>query len=112
MKLYVYLNYGGNCEQAFRFYEQHFGAKMTETTRHGDVPNPNLPDGWGNAVLHARIDIGGTVVMGGDIPGDRFRPLRSAYLTLRLDSHDEAERTSAWLASGVEMLSEMKSAFI
>ena len=28
MKLHVYLNYGGNCEQAFRFYEEHLGGKM------------------------------------------------------------------------------------
>ena len=30
MKLYTYLNYGGNCEQAFRFYEQHLGGKITD----------------------------------------------------------------------------------
>jgi len=28
MKLDVYLNYGGNCEQAFRFYEQQLGARL------------------------------------------------------------------------------------
>ena len=27
MKLLTYLNYGGNCEQAFRFYEKHLGEK-------------------------------------------------------------------------------------
>lgn len=27
MKLVTYLNYGGNCEQALRFYEQHLGGK-------------------------------------------------------------------------------------
>ena len=111
MKLYVYLNYGGNCEQAFRFYEQHLGAKMTEITRHGDVPNPNLPEGWAHAVLHARIDIGGTVVMGADIPGDRFKPMRSAYLTLMLDSDDEAERVYALLADGGEIFMKMESTF-
>ena len=29
MKVNPYLNYGGNCEQAFRFYEQHLGGKIT-----------------------------------------------------------------------------------
>ena len=28
MQLHTYLNYGGNCEQAFRFYEQHLGGKV------------------------------------------------------------------------------------
>ncbi len=27
MKLHTYLNYGGNCEQAFRFYEKHLGEE-------------------------------------------------------------------------------------
>ena len=27
MQMHTYLNYGGNCEQAFRFYEQHLGGK-------------------------------------------------------------------------------------
>ncbi len=34
MKLFTYLNYGGNCEQAFRFYEQHLGAKITAMMTH------------------------------------------------------------------------------
>ena len=28
MKLYTYLNYGGNCRQAFQFYEQNLGGTM------------------------------------------------------------------------------------
>jgi PhnB protein len=29
MKLNIYLNYGGNCEEAFRFYAQHLGGQIT-----------------------------------------------------------------------------------
>ncbi len=28
MKLYAQLNFGGNCEEAFRFYEKHLGGKI------------------------------------------------------------------------------------
>ena len=28
MKLYTHLNFGGNCEEAFRFYEKHLGGKI------------------------------------------------------------------------------------
>ena len=56
MRLYTYLNYGGNCEQAFRFYEQHLGGKITMMMTHGQQPNPeNVPPDWKNAILHARI---------------------------------------------------------
>ena len=40
MKLHTYLNYGGNCEQAFRFYEQHLGGEITMMMTHGQQPNP------------------------------------------------------------------------
>ena len=111
MKLHVYLNYGGNCEQAFRFYEEHLGARITEIARHGDVPNPGIPESWKNAVLHARIDIGETVVMGADIPPDIFKPMRSAYLTLMLDSDEEAERVYAVLTDGGEVFMKMEQTF-
>ncbi len=29
MQLNTYLKYGGNCEEAFKFYEQHLGGKIT-----------------------------------------------------------------------------------
>ena len=28
LKMYTYLNFGGNCEEAFRFYEKHLGGKV------------------------------------------------------------------------------------
>ena len=77
MKLYTYLNYGGNCQEAFRFYEQHLGGKITMVMNHGQGPNPNVgPPDWKNAILHARMNIGDTELMGADIPS--YQPMRSA----------------------------------
>ena len=112
MKLDVYLNYGGNCEQAFRFYEQELGGKITMMMRHGEQPNAaNVPADWKNAILHARIEFGKTVLMGADIPPDRFQPMRSAYLTLTLDSAEQAERLYALLADGGQILMKMEETF-
>ena len=112
MTLDIYLNYGGNCEQAFRFYEQHLGGKITMMMTHGQQPNPaNVPDNWKNAILHARIEIGKTVLMGADIPPDRFQPMRSAYLTLRVDSAEEAERLYALLSDGGQIFMKMEETF-
>ena len=38
MKLRTYLNYGGNCAEAFRFYEKHLGAKIGMMMTHGEMP--------------------------------------------------------------------------
>jgi len=112
MKLNIYLNYGGNCEAAFRFYEEHLGGKITMMARHKDVPHPeNVPANWQNAVLHARIEIGDAVVMGADIPPDVFKPMRSAYLTILADSVEQAEQLYALLGKGGEIFMKMDETF-
>jgi PhnB protein len=109
MKLDVYVNYQGTCEQAFRFYEEHLGGRITSLMRHGEMPNPNIPPELKDTVLHARIELGGTVVMGADIPS--AEPMRSAYLTLTLDSDQEAERVYALLADGGQVFMKMEETF-
>src|SRR5580698_2618025 len=99
MKLLTYLNYGGNCRQAFEFYEKHLGGKITMLTTHGEVPDASqVPPEWKHAVLHARIEMGDTTILGADVPPDRFQPMRSAYLSLMADSVEEAERVYALLS--------------
>lgn len=106
MRLDIYVNYRGVCEEAFRFYEQHLGGKMNGIVKHSEQPNPNIPADWGAKVLHARIEIGTTVLMGADIP--QAEPMRSAYLTLSLDREEEAERVYALLAEGGEIFMKME----
>jgi PhnB protein len=112
MKLNTYLNYGGNCAEAFRFYEQHLGAKIGTIMKHGDMPDPSkvLPE-MKDAVLHAQITIGDSVIMASDVPADRFKPIRSVYLALSVDSDDEAERTFKLLADGGEIFMPLQETF-
>ena len=106
MRLDVYVNYRGTCEEAFRFYETLLAGTITGIVRHGDQPNPNIPAGWAEKVLHARIEIGQTVLMGADIP--HAEPMRSAYLTLGFDSEAEAERAYDALREGGEVFMKME----
>ena len=46
MRLDVYVNYRGTCEQAFRFYEQQLGGRITGVVRHGEMPNPRIAADW------------------------------------------------------------------
>jgi PhnB protein len=110
MKLYIYLNYNGNCEEAFRFYGQHLGGKIISIARHGEQPEPgNVPPDWKGKILHARIEIGDAVVMGADIPG--AEPMRSAYLSLSVDSDKEADRIYALLSAKGQVFMKMEETF-
>ncbi len=112
MKLHTYLNYGGNCREAFRFYETHLGGTITMLMTHGDSPNPGeIPPGREHTVLHARMTVGGTELLGADVDPDRFQPMRSAYLSLTFGSIEETERVYGVLAEGAEIFMPIAETF-
>ncbi|MEZ5283840.1 MAG: VOC family protein [Vicinamibacterales bacterium] len=97
MTLTTYVNFAGRCAEAFEYYVTHLGGTIVMIARHGEVPGPRrMPDGWDQKVLHGRIVIGGLELLGADIP--HAEPMRSAYLTLRVDDDATAERVYAALA--------------
>ena len=108
IKLDIYVNYPGHCEKAFRFYEQHLGGKINMMTAHQQSP-PNFPKEWEKPILHAVVEIGGTLLRGADIPG--AEPMRSAYLTLRLDTAGMAERIYDLLSTDGEIFMKMEKTF-
>lgn len=102
MQLATYVNYRGNCEEAFAFYASHLGGRPGMLVRHAQMGHEaQLPEGWGGKIAHARIEIGGAVLMGADVP--TAEPMRSAYLTLTLPDAAEAERVYAALTDGGEV---------
>src|SRR5262245_24200128 len=112
MQLHTYLNFGGNCEEAFKFYVQHLGGQIGMLMRHGEQPGgSSLPTEWNGKVLHARISLGGTDLLGADIPPDRFQPIRSVYLSLTFDTESETDRVYTLLADGGEVYIKMEETF-
>ena len=111
MHLHTYLNYGGNCEEAFRFYEQHLGGTIAMLMHHGEQPGAQSPPGLQGKVLHARMTLGGAEISGADVPAERFQPMRSAYLALTTDTAEEAERIYALLSEGGEIFMKMEETF-
>jgi PhnB protein len=110
MKMSTYVNFAGTCAEAFRFYEKHLGAKINMMMTHGQAPDQSrVNPEWKDAVLHARISIGGTELLGADIPN--AQPMRSAYLSLSVDSDAEAERIFAALSDNGETFMPMQETF-
>lgn len=112
MKLHAFLNYNGNCEQAFRFYEKHLGGKITAMMTNGESPDhANAPANWSDKILYARMTIGDTELMASDATPERFEPIRGAYLSLTVSSSEEAEKVHALLADGGQVFMPMAETF-
>jgi len=106
----TYVNFAGTCAEAFRFYEEHLGGRIDMMMTHGQAPDQSqVKPEWKDAVLHARISIGGTELMGADIPS--AEPMRSAYLSLGVDSDADAERIFAALSDGGQVFMPMQETF-
>ena len=110
MKLNTYVNFAGNCTEAFRYYEKHLGAKVEMLMTHGEAPDQrSVKPEWKDAVMHARISLGDTHLMAADVPS--AEPMRSAYLTWSVDSDGEAERIFSALSDGGQVLMPIQETF-
>lgn len=68
----AYLNFNGNCEEAFNFYKEAFGKEFQFIGRFKDVPeSKDLSEEEGNKIMHVSLPISAeTVLMGSDTNED------------------------------------------
>jgi PhnB protein len=110
MRLHTYLNYPGTCAEAFRFYEQHLGAKIGMIMTHNQTPGGSgIAPEFQDKVLHASLELGGARVMASDVTN--AQPTRSSYLSLSVDTDAEAERIYAALSDGGEIFVPLQETF-
>ena len=96
-----YLNFNGDCQEAFRYYERVLGGKIIMMMSHADMPadaQAQTPPEWKNKIMHARLVVGDQVLMGSDSPPGHFEKTQGMYVALQVDDPDKAERIFAALA--------------
>jgi PhnB protein len=81
-----YLNFDGDCAEAFRFYERVLGGRIEAMTTHGDSPIANqVPPAWRDRIMHARLVVGDTVLMASDSPPEHYQKPAGSYVTLNVE---------------------------
>lgn len=115
MKLNPYLNFGGNAEEAFRFYQTVFGGELF-IQRMSDVPGmENLPENEKDYAMHVSIPIGdGQTLMASDCLDSRGQKLtmgNNNYISVTPDSREEADRIFKGLSAGGEIEMPMEDMF-
>jgi PhnB protein len=101
MQLIPYLNFNGQCEAAFKFYEQCLGGKIAMMMNHGDSPiAKEVPPEWHSRIMHARLDLGDAVLMGSDRPPGQDSETKGIYVSIHIDDRARAERIFNALAQG------------
>ncbi len=101
MEMHAYLNFKGECETAFQFYEKTLGGKIEAIFRFGGTPMVDqAPPGWADKVMHASMTVGGQVLMGSDAPPGQYEAPKGTSLSLNTADVAEAERVFGQLSEG------------
>src|ERR1700742_3271117 len=93
MTLEPHITFNGNCEAAFRFYEQALGGKITLMLTWGHSPMANaVPAEWREKICHATVALGEDVLAGVDLPSAQYQRPTGFQLVLGIDEPLDAER--------------------
>jgi PhnB protein len=99
MELNPYLNFSGQCEAAFKFYEKCLGGKIQFMMRFAESPMANqVPADWRDKIVHIRMTAAGSVLMGADASPEHYQKPQGFSVTLNLTDPAEAERVFNALA--------------
>lgn len=112
-----YLNFKGNCEEAFTFYKSVFGGDFPFIGRYKDMPpsEENSMQVDENKVMHISLPISKeTVLMGSDIGGDWAKHTvegNNIQLSVNTESEDEANKIFNGLSADGQVKMAMEKTF-
>jgi PhnB protein len=101
MKINPYLNFNGNCAEAFAFYAKILHGTDLRIMKFGEMPpGMNVAENEKNLVAHARFSVGDEMLMGSDSPGGRYNKPQGYAVNISVEEPEEADRIFAALADG------------
>ncbi len=105
MSLNPYLDFDGNCREAFEFYRSVFGGEYAIFQTFADGPDdmPPMPDEVKQQVMHVSLPVGESVLMGSDSPpwGDGPPLVGSNFsITYSAESREQADEVFGKLLEG------------
>jgi len=112
MQMNPYLSFNGQCEAAFKLYEQVLGGQLGDIFRYAGTPLAHeVPTDWQDKVMHGSVTIGGQVLMGGDVAPDRYEAPMGFSLSIQLKDATEAERIFGELSQGGRVVMGLEKTF-
>ena len=115
----IYLNFNGNCEEAFLFYKSVLGGEFSYLGRYKEMPSqeemPPLPKEAENLIMHISLPLSKeTSIMGSDIYGE-WTPVfiegNNFSICLSPNSKDEANRLFDGLSEGGKIIMPLADTF-
>ena len=110
MQFIPYLDFDGNCKEAFDFYAGVFDGKIAQHFTYGQSPMAaQMPPQTHGRVMHSQLECAGTVLMGAD--GPPHNASNKGCVNIQVDTPAEAERIFAALSAGASVLMALAETF-
>jgi len=113
-----YLNFEGNCEEAFNFYKSVFGGDFKFLGRYKDVPQAdrkNFALEADDKIMHISLPISSeTILMGcdiADVKEQSFLAGNNFSLSITTSSREDADRIFHGLSDGGQIKMQMNETF-
>ena len=105
----LWINFNGNAEEAFTFYQSVFGGEFTKVIRFKDLAGPEFPVGDADAEKIMQITLplgGGNMLIGNDVPsfmGKVSEEENRSIIHVGVESKEEAEKIFSGLSQGAQV---------
>jgi len=109
LRVNTYLNFPGNCEEAFMAYAKILGGTILAMMK-AEKPEMGGPDFVGK-IMHARMKIGDRLLMGSDALPAHFHTPQGFSVNVDVDTPAEADRIYAALAEGGSQMMPIAETF-
>ena len=112
LQISPYLSFNGQCEAAFKLYEQCLGGQLGGIFRYAGSPMADqVPADWQDKVMHGSVTLGNQVLMGGDVAPDRYEQPKGFSLSLQINNTTDAERIFHELAENGKVVMPFEKTF-
>lgn len=100
-----HINFNGNAEEAFTFYQSVFGGTFSKIIRFKDLPDLQIPlsENEADKIMHIALPIGKNKLMGNDVPeimGKTNENENRSKISISADSREEALKLFNGLSAG------------
>lgn len=111
-----YLNFNGNCEEAFHFYKSVFGGEFSYLSRFGEMPGgENVPDAAKDMIMHVSLPISKETMLMGSDTSEEYGKITNfgdnISLYLGADTHEEVQSIFEKLSAGGTITMPLEKTF-
>ena len=112
MRVNPYLNFKGDCKEAFEFYAKVFKSKIGHMMTYAGSPMAaHAPPDWGDKIGHVAMKIGETIIYGSDAMPQYYQKPAGLSVSVSIESIEESERIFTELSEGAQITMPLQEQF-